>query len=122
MRSRKLRPKPVMPSGPVRPDSDGATQRASVPDGEPDEADFEGPDTAPLKSSGFQQMGGAIGSAIAGIEQQVFGRPPPGPVLIRHIVPSGMKGPDGIDYVLDFPEDAPGPPPPTKTGSTRIGG
>jgi hypothetical protein len=110
-----------MPPGPSRPAA-GNTTGVGVPDGEPDEADFEGPATAPLKTSGFQQMGGAIGSAIAGIEQQVFGRPPPGPVLVRHVVPSGMKGPDGIDYVLDFPEDAPGPPPPSQTGSTRIGG
>jgi len=110
-----------MPPGPSRP-ANADTAPAGGPDGEPDEADFEGPDTAPLKSSGFQQMGGAIGSAIAGIEQQVFGRPPPGPVLIRHIVPSGIKGPDGIEYLLDFPEDAPGPPPQSATGGTRIGG
>ena len=110
-----------MPPGPSRPAA-SSTTGVGVPDGEPDEADFEGPATPALKTSGFQQMGGAIGSAIAGIEQQVFGRPPPGPVLVRHVVPSGMKGPDGIDYVLDFPEDAPGPPPPSQTGSTRIGG
>ena len=110
-----------MPPGPSRPDADD-TSGVSAHDGEPDEADFDGPATAPLKTSGFQQMGGAIGSAIAGIEQQVFGRPPPGPVLVRHVVPSGVKGPDGTEYLVDFPEDAPGPPPPSATGSTRIGG
>lgn len=89
---------------------------------EPSEADFDGPDTAPLKASGLQQMGSALGGIIAGVENQVFGRPPPGPVLVRHATPSGVKGPDGIEYVIDFPDDAPGPPPPTKTGSTRIGG
>jgi hypothetical protein len=67
-------------------------------------------------------MGSALGGIIAGVENQVFGRPPPGPVLVRHATPSRGKGPDGTEFVLDFPDDAPGPPPPSTTGSTRIGG
>ena len=68
----------------------------------PDPTEFR--PTAPLKASGLQQMGSAIGGVIAGIEQQVFGRPPPGPVLVRHATPSGGKGPDGTEFVLDFPD------------------
>jgi hypothetical protein len=116
MRSKKLRPKPVMPPG------SSAPRPSDTDDLEPTEADLAGPATAPLKASGLQQMGSAIGGIIAGIENQVFGRPPPGPVLIRHAVPSGGKGPDGTEFIIDFPEDAPGPPPPTITGSTRTGG
>ncbi len=80
------------------------------------------PPTTPLKASGLQQFGSALGGVIAGIENQVFGRPPPGPVLVRHATPSGGKGPDGTEFTIDFPEDAPGPPPPSATGSTRTGG
>lgn len=111
-----------MPPVSTRPVGTSASADPDADPSEPSEADFLGPKTAPMKSTGFQQMGGAIGGAIAGIEQQVFGRPPPGPVLVRHATPSGVKGPDGTEYVIDFPEDAPGPPPPTQTGSTRTGG
>ena len=57
-------------------------------------------------------MGSAIGGIIAGVENQVFGRPPPGPVLVRHATPSRGKGPDGTEFLLDFPEgkDAPDAP------------
>ncbi len=100
MRARKAglgsRPTPATtPSAPVAPDP-----------GEPDEADF---DTAreplpALETSGFQQFGAVMGGVIAGIEQQVFGRRPPGEVEIRQSQPTrGLTG-DGTQVILDFPD------------------
>jgi hypothetical protein len=120
MRDRKLRPKPTMPPGRSAPTAAG-TRGPADPD-ETADAAVDGPVTAPMKTSGLQQFGSALGGVIAGIENQVFGRPPPGPVLVRHVTPSGGKGPDGTEFTIDFPEDAPGPPPPSTTGSTRTGG
>jgi hypothetical protein len=57
-----------------------------------------------LKSSGFQQFGSVMGGVIAGIEQQVFGRKPPGEVQVRQAQPTrGLTG-DGNQVTLDFPE------------------
>jgi hypothetical protein len=122
MRPKKLRPKPVIPGGPSSTGGGGTARPGGVDDAEPSDADLAGPATPPMRTSGLQQMGSALGGIIAGIENQVFGRPPPGPVLVRHATPSGVKGPDGTEFVVDFPDDAPGPPPPTITGSTRTGG
>ena len=102
MRSRKLRPKPVMPPAPSRPAGSDAHARPAV-GSVPSDVDAPG-SPAPLKASGLQQMGSAIGGIIAGVENQVFGRPPPGPVLVRHATPSRGKGPDGTEFLLDFPE------------------
>jgi hypothetical protein len=73
---------------------------------EPDEAAFD-PDREPLpalKSSGFAQFGSVMGGVIAGIEQQVFGRKPPGEIQDRQAQPTrGLTG-DGTEVTLDFPE------------------
>ena len=121
MRSRKLRPKPNMPPEPSRPAATDARTPSPEVLASP-EADS--PETrAPLKASGLQQMGSAIGGIIAGVENQVFGRPPPGPVLVRHATPSRGKGPDGTEFLLDFPEgtDAPAAPQAKPKGSRKRG-
>jgi len=73
---------------------------------EPDRDAFD-PDREPLPAlttSGFQQFGGVLGGVIAGIEQQVFGRKPPGEVQVRQAQPTrGLTG-DGTEVTLDFPE------------------
>jgi hypothetical protein len=73
---------------------------------EPDEAAFDA-DREPLptlRSSGFQQFGSVMGGVIAGIEQQVFGRKPPGEIQVRQAQPTrGLTG-DGNQVTLDFPE------------------
>jgi len=73
---------------------------------EPDEAAFD-PQREPLpalRTSGFQQFGSVMGGVIAGIEQQVFGRKPPGEVQVRQAQPTrGLTG-DGTQVTLDFPE------------------
>lgn len=73
---------------------------------EPDEVAFD-PVLEPLpalKTSGFQQFGSVMGGVIAGIEQQVFGRKPPGEVQVRQAQPTrGLTG-DGTQVTLDFPE------------------
>ncbi len=63
----------------MRPDSAQPRAAAGSPASSPvTDTDIPGSPTAPMKSSGFQQMGSAIGGIIAGIENQVFGRPPAG--------------------------------------------
>lgn len=57
-----------------------------------------------LRTSGFQQFGGVMGGVIAGIEQQVFGRKPPGEVQIRQAQPTRALTGDGTQVTLDFPE------------------
>jgi hypothetical protein len=57
-----------------------------------------------LTTSGFQQFGSVLGGVIAGIEQQVFGRKPPGEVQVRQAQPTrGLTG-EGNEVTLDFPE------------------
>jgi len=73
---------------------------------EPDEAAFdtEREPLPALETSGFQQFGSVMGGVIAGIEQQVFGRRPPGEVEIRQSQPTrGLTG-DGNQVTLDFPD------------------
>lgn len=73
---------------------------------EPDDAAFDAQrEPLPaLETSGFQQFGAVMGGIIAGIEQQVFGRRPPGEVEIRQSQPTrGLTG-DGTQVTLDFPE------------------
>ncbi|MET0773274.1 MAG: hypothetical protein ABWZ82_09335 [Candidatus Limnocylindrales bacterium] len=80
-------------------------QPAVFPD-EPDEAAFdtEREPLPALETSGFQQFGSAMGGVIAGIEQQVFGRRPPGEVEVRQSQPTrGLTG-DGTQVILDFPD------------------
>lgn len=61
-----------------------------------------------LRSSGFQQFGSVMGGMIAGIEQQVFGRKPPGEVQVRQAQPTrGLTG-DGTQVTLDFPDGGDG--------------
>jgi hypothetical protein len=73
---------------------------------EPDASAFDA-DREPLpalKTSGLQQFGSVMGGVIAGIEQQVFGRKPPGEVQVRHAQPTrGLTG-DGNQVTLDFPD------------------
>jgi hypothetical protein len=101
MRSRKAglgqRPAPATSPDPVvpvlvEPDEDAFdTQREPLP---------------ALETSGFQQFGSVMGGVIAGIEQQVFGRKPPGEVQVRQSQPTrGLTG-DGTQVILDFPEGA----------------
>jgi hypothetical protein len=74
--------------------------------GEPDEVAFDTQrEPLPaLETSGFQQFGAVMGGVIAGIEQQVFGRRPPGEVEIRQSQPTrGLTG-DGTQVTLDFPD------------------
>jgi hypothetical protein len=100
MRARKAglrsRPIPTTPA-PVQP---------IPPIEEPDEAAFD-PQREPLpalETSGFQQFGSVLGGVIAGIEQQVFGRRPPGEVEVRQSQPTrGLTG-DGTQVTLDFPD------------------
>lgn len=82
--------------------------------GEPDEVAFDTQrEPLPaLETSGFQQFGAVMGGVIAGIEQQVFGRRPPGEVEIRQSQPTrGLTG-DGTRVTLEFPdgEDGTGHP------------
>lgn len=106
MRSRKAGlkapPSPTpTPTTPARPGADTVD--------EPDEAAFDAArePLRPLRSSGFQQFGSVIGGAIAGIEEQVFGRRPPGEVQVRQAQPTrGLTG-DGTAVTLDFPEVRP---------------
>jgi hypothetical protein len=73
---------------------------------EPDEAAFDTQrEPLPaLETSGFQQFGSVMGGVIAGIEQQVFGRRPPGEVEVRQSQPTrGLTG-DGNQVTLDFPD------------------
>jgi hypothetical protein len=73
---------------------------------EPDEDAFDAQrEPLPaLETSGFQQFGSVMGGVIAGIEQQVFGRKPPGEVQVRQSQPTrGLTG-DGTQVILDFPE------------------
>jgi hypothetical protein len=99
MRSRKAGlkapPATTPPSSPVAPHPE-----------EPDEAAFDDArEPLPtLRSSGFQQFGSVMGGVIAGIEQQVFGRKPPGEIQVRQAQPTrGLTG-DGTQVTLDFPE------------------
>ncbi len=75
---------------------------------EPDRDAFD-PEREPLPAlttSGFQQFGSVLGGVIAGIEQQVFGRKPPGEVQVRQAQPTrGLTG-DGTEVTLDFPDPA----------------
>ncbi len=57
-----------------------------------------------LRSGGLGQMGGVIGGVIAGIEQQVFGRRPPGEVEIRQVQPARGLTDDGTTVTLEFPD------------------
>jgi hypothetical protein len=80
--------------------------RSEPPRPEPDEAAFDPArePLEPLRSSGFQQFGTVLGGVIAGIEEQVFGRRPPGEIQVRHAQPTrGLTG-DGTEVTLDFPE------------------
>ena len=88
MRSRKAglgpRPTPATPPDPVQPVFD-----------EPDEDAFDTrrEPLPALETSGFQQFGSVMGGVIAGIEQQVFGRKPPGEVQVRQSQPTrGLTG------------------------------
>jgi hypothetical protein len=83
-----------------------AVPPAAPPPDEPDEASFDAQrEPLPaLEASGFQQFGAVMGGVIAGIEQQVFGRRPPGEVEIRQSQPTrGLTG-DGTQVILDFPD------------------
>jgi len=105
MRARKagLRPHPTPPPAPQ-------AGPAAIED--PDEAalDAAREPLPALKASGFQQFGSVMGGVIAGIEQQVFGRKPPGEVEIRQAQPTrGLTG-DGTQVTLDFPEPGHGEP------------
>ncbi len=100
MRTRKAglgsQPTPAAaPPSPVTPDPDGPDEDAFDAQREPLPA---------LETSGFQQFGAVMGGVIAGIEQQVFGRRPPGEVEIRQSQPTrGLTG-DGTQVTLDFPD------------------
>jgi hypothetical protein len=101
MRSRKagLSARPI-PTPTTTPDA------APVTPDEPDEAAFDDArEPLPaLKTSGFQQFGSVMGGVIAGIEQQVFGRKPPGEVQVRQAQPTrGLTG-DGTQVTLGFPD------------------
>ena len=108
MRSRKAglanRATPAPPPTPATPPGDEPAADAFDPQREPLPA---------LRTSGFQQFGSVMGGVIAGIEQQGFGRKPPGEVQVRHAQPTrGLTG-DGTQVTLDFPdaaEDADGTP------------
>ncbi|MFN8519260.1 MAG: hypothetical protein U0667_07710 [Chloroflexota bacterium] len=78
----------------------------TVPQDAPDEDAFdEAKEPLPaLKTSGFQQFGSVMGGVIAGIEQQVFGRKPPGEVQVRQAQPTRGHTGDGTQVTLDFPE------------------
>jgi hypothetical protein len=73
---------------------------------EPEDAAFDA-DREPLptlRSSGFQQFGSVMGGVIAGIEQQVFGRKPPGEIEVRQAQPTRGLTDDGNQVTLDFPD------------------
>ncbi len=93
LRSRPTRttPPPVQPASSVDVPDEAAfdTQREPLP---------------ALETSGFQQFGSVLGGVIAGIEQQVFGRKPPGEVQVRQAQPTrGLTG-EGTQVTLDFPD------------------
>jgi hypothetical protein len=76
---------------------------------DPDEPPIESFDPVrepiePLRSGGLGQVGGVIGGVIAGIEQQVFGRKPPGEVEIRQVQPARGLTTDGSTVTLEFPD------------------
>jgi hypothetical protein len=98
MRSRKAglgpRPTPATSPDPVEPVVDEPDEDAFDTQREPLPA---------LETSGFQQFGSVMGGVIAGIEQQVFGRRPPGEVEVRQSQPTrGLTG-EGTQVIVDFP-------------------
>ncbi|MBX3028763.1 MAG: hypothetical protein KF809_01255 [Chloroflexi bacterium] len=106
---------PVAPTPPtIAPRSAEATTAAAttstaVAAADPDEPPAESFDAVrepiePLRSGGFGQVGGVIGGVIAGIEQQVFGRKPPGEVEIRQVQPARGLTNDGSTVTLEFPD------------------
>ena len=106
MRSRKagLKPAPAPATRPARTPVSAVAAEPAVD--EPNEAAFDPArePLEPLRSSGFQQFGTVLGGVIAGIEEQVFGRKPPGEIQVRHAQPTrGLTG-DGTEVTLDFPE------------------
>jgi hypothetical protein len=105
MRSRKagLRPAPSQRSATVVAP---AVSPVPPPVDEPEEAAFDAArePLEPLKSSGFQQFGTVLGGVIAGIEEQVFGRKPPGEIQVRQAQPTrGLTG-EGTEVTLHFPD------------------
>ena len=95
----------------MTPPGDGHGPDALEPDAppEPDESAFdaEREPLPALKSSGFHQVATVIGGAIAGVEQQVFGRRPPGEIEVRRAQPTRGRTDDGTTVTLEFPETAP---------------
>lgn len=106
MRARKagLSARPITPA--AAPVAGTPPGRVAPPAAEPYERAFD-PAQEPLpelRTSGFQQFGSVMGGIIAGIEQQVFGREPPGEVQVRHAQPTrGLTG-EGNTVTLEFPE------------------
>lgn len=79
------------------------------PDAQPDlelGSDEPGPDA--LKPMRGESVAAAVGSFMAGIEQQVFQRRPPAIELVQEVQPvRGVSG-DGLEITISLPEpDAP---------------
>lgn len=79
------------------------------PDPDPDlELDAGEPGADALKPMRGESVAAAVGSFMAGIEQQVFQRRPPAIELVQEVQPvRGVSG-DGLEITISLPEpDAP---------------
>jgi hypothetical protein len=61
------------------------------------------PITPALRTSKGESVGAAVGSFMAGIEQQVFQRRPPGVELVREHAPIRGTSSDGLEVTIDVP-------------------
>jgi hypothetical protein len=88
------------PNDPTRPTDD-----LPVPDA-PDALDADDTPDA-LKPMRGESVAAAVGSFMAGIEQQVFQRRPPAIELVQEVQPvRGVSG-DGLEITISLPEPDP---------------
>ena len=85
------------------------TDDPTRPEPTADPADPRDPTDAPdaLKPVRVESVASAIGSFMAGIEQQVFQRRPPAIELVQEAQPvRGVSG-DGLEITISLPEPSP---------------
>ena len=65
--------------------------------------DSDEPITPALKGSAGESVGAAVGSFMAGIEQQIFQRRPPGVELVQEHAHHRGTSAEGLEITIDVP-------------------
>ncbi|MFN8622762.1 MAG: hypothetical protein U0869_18660 [Chloroflexota bacterium] len=71
-------------------------------------------DASGLRDTRSESFGAAIGSFMAGLEQQIFQKRPPAVEVIHEVQPSRMLSGEGLEVTISLPDPVPPKPDPER--------